>query len=203
MWNNDRLYYLETDVESNMTQHSSFPWEIYFNNMHHLEQTEMKRGKSFLMFPNGLLMAAFDETFGEDYNYHMDDVPGFLDTVISAFTIRKEFSEPARNVLMDIASIYRHNNPKKFKKKEDITFVGIHQRRGDHISYRKEFNMDELGASYFIESMEMFRQKFKRVVFVYVSDDIEWGRANLEKRIKSKDFIIAGSLQAPHLKGEK
>ena len=42
----------------------------------------MKRGKSLLMFPNGLLMAAFDETFGEDYIYHMDDVPGFLDNVL-------------------------------------------------------------------------------------------------------------------------
>ena len=120
------------------------------------------------MFPNGLLMAAFDETFGEDYNYHMDDVPGFLDNVLRwdilasdwsrqitwseyffflrSFTIRREFSDPARNALLNIASAYRANNPNKFKKKQDITFVGIHQRRGDHITLREEHNINELGA---------------------------------------------------------
>ena len=103
---------------------------------------------------------------------------------------------------MNIAHEYRENHPKKFKKKKDITFVGIHQRRGDHVSFRDEGNIDELGASYFLESMEMFREKFKRVVFVYVSDDLEWGIQKLEKRIKTKDFFIGGSLQDPTLKGE-
>ena len=62
-------------------------------------------------------------------------------------------------------------------------------------------NINELGVSYFLESMELFRKKFKRVVFVFVSDDLEWGRQKLERRIKSKDFFIAGSLQEPTLKG--
>ena len=73
---------------------------------------------------------------------------------------------------------------------------------GDHITLRNEHNIEKLGASYFLESMEIFRQKFKRVVFVYVSDDLEWGREKLERRIKSKDFFIAGSLQDPNLKGK-
>ena len=197
----NRYYYVKLEIGSNLTEHSSFPWEIYFDDMHHLEETKLKKGKSFLMFPNGLLMAAFDETFGENYNYHMDDVPGFLENVLRSFTFRREFSEPARYALLNIASLYRRNNPKKFRKKKDITFIGIHQRRGDHIALRDEHNIDELAPSYFLESMEMFRQKFKRVVFVYVSDDLEWGREKLERRIKSKDFFIAGSLQDPNLKG--
>ena len=147
-------------------------------------------------------MSAFDETFGEDYNYHMDDVPGLLDTVMNAFTFRGDFINPAKSVLRNIAHEYRENHPKKFKKKTDITFVGIHQRRGDHVSFRDEGNIDELGASYFLEAMEMYREKFKRVVFVYVSDDLEWGIEKLEKRIKTKDFFIGGSLQDPTLKGE-
>ena len=193
---------MKMNISSNLTQHSSFPWEIYFDNMHHLEEAKYKTGKSLLMFPNGLLMSAFDETFGEDYNYHMDDVPGLLDTVMNAFTFRGDFINPAKSVLMNIAHEYRENHPKKFKKKKDITFVGIHQRRGDHVSFRDEGNIDELGASYFLEAMEMYREKFKRVVFVFVSDDLEWGIEKLEKRIKTKDFFIGGSLQDPTLKGE-
>lgn len=200
--NSDKILYMKMDT-NNLTQYSSFPWEIYFNNMHHLEDTKMKKGKSLLMFPNGLLMSAFDETFGEDYNYHMDDVPGLLDNVMNAFTFRREISETSRSVLMGIARDFRQDNPKKFKKKKDITFVGIHQRRGDHLSFRDEGNIGELGASYFLESMEMYRKKFKRVVFVFVSDDLEWGIEKLERRIKTKDFFIAGSLQDPTLKGKK
>lgn len=51
--------------------------------------------------------------------------------------------------------------------------------------------------------MEMFREKFKNVVFVYVSDDLEWGKEKLKKRIKTQDFFIAGSLQNENLKGKK
>ena len=203
--NSDKLYHIEIELSSKMTQHSSFPWEVFSDDLHHLEETNMKDGKALLMFPNGIRMSAFDKTFGEDFNYHMDDVPGLLDTVKNAFTIRREFREHSKSVLMDIAYNYRRNHPKKFKfkNKKNITFVGIHQRRGDHVSFRKEHNIDELGTSYFLESMEMFREKFKNVVFVYVSDDLEWGKEKLQKRIKTQDFFIAGSLQEQNLKGEK
>ena len=200
--NSDKVHYMKLETSSNLTQHSSFPWEVYFDNMQHLEDKKMKKGKSLLMFPNGFQMSAFDETFGEDYNYHLDDVPGLLDTVIHSFTFRKKFSNPGKNVLTDIAHDYRMNNPKKFKNKKDITFVGIHQRRGDHLSFQEEGKIGHLSAGYFLEAMEIFRERFRRVVFVYVSDDLEWGRKKLERRIKSKDFYIAGSLQDPNLKGE-
>ena len=42
--------------------------------------------------------------------------------------------------------------------------------------------------------MELFREKYRRGVFVYVSDDMEWGRQKLKRRLKSKDFYLAGSL---------
>ena len=68
--------------------------------------------------------------------------------------------------------------------------------------------------------MEIFREKYKRVVFVYVSDDIAWAKEKLgkkpeivawcittfyfttsEKRIKTKDFYIAGALIDPKMAG--
>ena len=35
--NSNRFYHMILEVGSNLTQHSSFPWEIDFDNMHHLE----------------------------------------------------------------------------------------------------------------------------------------------------------------------
>ena len=58
-------------------------------------------------------------------------------------------------------------------------FVGIHQRRGDHLLYQEEGGIKTLDAGYFLEAMEMYREKFKRVVFIYVSDDLQWGKDKL------------------------
>ena len=38
-----------------------------------------------------------------------------------------------------------------------------------------------LEAEYFLEAMDMFRAKYKRVVFLYVSDDIQWAERKLGK----------------------
>ena len=35
--NSNRFNYMKLEVGANLTQHSSFPWEIYFDDMHHLE----------------------------------------------------------------------------------------------------------------------------------------------------------------------
>ena len=80
-----------------------------------------------------------------------------------------------------ISEEYRRRNPKKFKKKSDITFVGIHNRRGDHIVLQKQIGSKTLEAGYFLEAMDMYRAQYKRVVFLYVSDDIEWARTKLGK----------------------
>ena len=35
-------------------------------------------------------MSSFDDTFGEDFQYYMDDIPGLVDFTVKAFTFRKE-----------------------------------------------------------------------------------------------------------------
>ena len=46
---------------------------------------------------------------------------------------------------------------------------------------QKQFGSKTLEAGYFLEAMDMYRAKYKRVVFLYVSDDIEWARTKLGK----------------------
>ena len=83
-------YYMKLETSVNQTQHSSFPWEVYFDDMHHLEEKENKKGKAFMLFPNGFLMRAFDETFGDDLGQNADDIPGFIESVLYALPFRKE-----------------------------------------------------------------------------------------------------------------
>ena len=81
-----------------------------------------------------------------------------------------------------IAIDFQKNNTKKFKKRKDITFVGVHHRRGDHLLFQQEGDIATIDVGYFLESMEIFREKYKRVVFVYVSDDIAWAKEKLGKK---------------------
>ena len=96
--NSNGIFYLNYTTNSTMNQHSSFNFEVYFDDMHHLEEEDKKVGKSFVMFPNGFLMTAFDETFGEDYGYHIDDVPGIVDFTIEAFTFRDEIRNVSKMI---------------------------------------------------------------------------------------------------------
>ena len=134
-------------------------------------------------------MEAFDETFGEDLEYHMDDIPGILDFTVNAFKFKKVFRETSDDTLTTIGNHFRQANKKKFKKRKDITYVGIHNRRGDHLYFQKESGLKTLEPGYFIEAMEMYREKYKRVVFIYVSDDMNWGEEKLKNTIKKKGFL--------------
>lgn len=79
----------------------------------------------------------------------------------------------AKRALIAIAKL---NN----KSYEELTFVGIHVRRGD----RSSPQMLELGyglprKSYFVKAMKYYKDKYKNVVFVIASDDRKWVTENL------------------------
>ena len=124
---------------------------------------------------------------------------GVVDFAVDSFQFRNEILYASEENLQFIAEHFKKENPKKFRKKTDITFVGIHNRRGDHLDYQKEGGYVTLDPGYFLNAMESFREKYKRVVFVYVSDDMDWGKQKIKKRLKTKDFYLAGSLIDPQL----
>ena len=84
---------LQVEINSNLTQHSSFPWQVYSDDIQYLEKMESKFGKAFIFFPNGFLMSAFDETYGGenfDTNDSLDNIPGLLELTRNTFTFRKD-----------------------------------------------------------------------------------------------------------------
>ena len=75
---------------------------------------------------------------------------GIIDFAVDSFQFRQEFLEASKENLQAIAENFRQENPKKFRKKKDITFVGIHNRRGDHLDYQKEGGYVMLDPGYFL-----------------------------------------------------
>ena len=140
------VYAMKNLIHPNMTQFSSFPWEEFNDNMNMLEKQDAKTGRAFLMFPMGMLMSHFDDTFGEKLNYYLDDVPGLINFTVNAFTFKDEIRDQAEENLHTIAEHFKENNSKKFKKKQEVTFVGIHHRRGDHVHMQKEGSLSSFSS---------------------------------------------------------
>ena len=106
------------------------------------------------------MLSSLDDEFGEDFGLSLDDVPGLLNFTLRyfrkkwefanffatrAFVFRPEYQRVAQLVLNrakkdKFEKEKRKKRKKKSTQKLDVTFVGIHNRRGDHIQYQKEVN---------------------------------------------------------------
>jgi len=100
----------------------------------------------------------------------------------------------------------------KLKRKE-ITFIGIHNRRGEEYRQwmKKSLKKNPFKKTYFYDAMEEmrynnfneqtlrtrnvklisvfnFRESYKNVSFLYFSDDMDWARKNLKD--KHHDLVI-------------
>lgn len=80
------------------------------------------------------------------------------------------------------------------RKGDEITFVGIHNRRTDYLEFRKKrLKLEELRDDYFIDAMEYYRDEYEHPVFLYVSDEKGWiGEDNMRKEAKDLFFVGCG-----------
>ena len=85
------------------------------------------------------------------------------------FRFRRHIEEAARQRLTRIGADYKRRWREKRKGRcqtkcasPKVTFVGIHIRRTDaQHNYVKRFNLPDLGASYYLAAIDLFREKFK------------------------------------------
>ncbi len=65
----------------------------------------------------------------------------------------------ANEVFQDVAKMMG-------KKPKDVTFIGVHNRRTDHMGYsRKNRGVKPLKSQYFIDAMDEFRSEWNDVVY--------------------------------------
>jgi len=107
------------------------------------------------------------------------------------FTLNGPLKMQAADYLRRIAVM--HNRRVQYK---NITFVGVHVRRGDKVRSKK---YTVASVSYITKAMNDFRRNFTRVHFIVCSDDVKWCKENLrqeknvsfsESRSPIMDFAI-------------
>jgi len=175
---------VKVKIDDSFLSLTSFPWEEFPTDLGQLE----KIGKAYFVYPQGINMQSLDILFREEL---LEIAVKFT---IKTFKFKKDLIETSNDNLRTIGQHFRENNLIKFKKRKDITYVGVHHRRGDHVALQKEARVVPLEAGYFLEAMDMYREKYKRVIFIYVSDDVNWGKTRLLPRVKTGDLYFVGDL---------
>lgn len=116
--------------------------------------------------------------------------------------VNEHFMEEMRTGLVFLPKFSHHAQDKLAEAKAKmggnaVTFVGIHNRRTDYISYMEGMfgiRRNPFDKSYFRAAMEYFREELddddSKTAFLYVSDDMDWGRKNVRNR--HKDLFFAG-----------
>ncbi len=91
------------------------------------------------------------------------------------FTFKDALQRKSKEILLQISKQYQI-------AATDFTFVGIHIRRGDKaatLKLQKEYRLP--GSKWFVKAMDYYKHKYgeKKCIFVVGSDNIRWGKTNL------------------------
>lgn len=124
-------------------------------------------------------------------------IPGIADRLEENLKFKQKYLDMSQTTVDQIINSHLKKIKSKKKRKKlqkELISVGIHVRRGDHVSFEIERGIKVLKPSYFLEAMEKYRSHFgNKVIFILVSDDIEWSKTMLSKRNRIEDLYFASS----------
>ncbi len=91
------------------------------------------------------------------------------------FGIRQDLMHHAQNFLHNVVKLINNTH-----NSADIMFVGVHVRRGDFLNkHSQELGRIVATKLYLRRAMGYFSKKYKKVVFIVASDDMNWCKNNL------------------------
>ena len=175
----DAFGYTEADDTECDVDDNNVSFEYFTGHFSSLDKTENKRGKLIIFhpYPLGYSIGNFPV---KNRDQIIKDVNIPITFVRENFQFHDHFMSWSLEVLKKTEKDFRRR--KKMKKKASVTFIGIHNRRGDHLADQVKEGVGELLPGYFLGGMDFFRDRYKNVIFLYVSDDMDWGRMRLLPR---------------------
>ena len=142
-----------------------------------VQDESLRKGKLFYFYPP---KDDKSETSGYRPEEHISDVQEafqkrYVKHLREHMTFRDNLSEKIDRRMKRMAK-------KLDKKPSQVTYIGVHIRRTDHLGYiKREFDMEPLDADYFNDAMEYFREEYDNCIFVVASDDIKWAKKHLDQ----------------------
>ena len=98
------------------------------------------------------------------------------------FTFKVEISKRADEILSNISTDFLKTQQSKGITVQNITFVGIHVRRGDIVTEERfvTFGYRVAPVQYINKAMKYFTDRFNTVLFVVCSDNMKWTKDNIK-----------------------
>merc|ERR1712013_181117 len=133
--------------------------------------TDLKTGKAIFFWPHGIA--------SEEYIHGPAQLllPS-IEVVRKAFTFRNRFTSRVKTRLNEILQDYTAKINKKRKShkisSKSCELVCVHIRRGDHLDYEELNGVQHLKKQYFLQAMDLYKEKLKHPVFIIVTDDPDW-----------------------------
>ena len=110
-----------------------------------------------------------------DYPNAVQDMVPYLPDIRAKFRLQARFRERAENLLR--AEAVRRN-----MMEAEITWVGVHVRRTDYKHHLDVlYGANLLEADYFKRAMNIYTKDYNNIIFVVVTDDMEWAENNLNE----------------------
>jgi galactoside 2-L-fucosyltransferase 1/2 len=107
-------------------------------------------------------------------------LPTYIAPLLSEIRQIFQFKED----IIDEAQRLLHSASRGMK---NITYVGVHVRRTDYIGYLKsKHKASPVKPDYFLRQMDVFRNKYQRVLFVVMSDDNKW----CKRELRGDDIVV-------------
>ncbi|KAG8234626.1 hypothetical protein J437_LFUL014202 [Ladona fulva] len=117
------------------------------------------------------------------------------DPLKKEFRFHRRFVEEAQQTLRSVADEIQWKRRKQNCTMANFTFVGVHVRRTDFAQWLpRVYNKSLATATYFRRAMDYYRKQMDDpIVFIVVSDDPTWVKANLgARKINSYGFQHTG-----------
>ncbi|KAB0804385.1 hypothetical protein PPYR_01355 [Photinus pyralis] len=122
------------------------------------------------------------------YSVQPEVVLTWVQDIIQEFSLKKKFIHKSQNMLRLVS-----------KNHTRCTFVGVHVRRTDYVSYLwRKYSIPPASPNFYYSAMRYFEAKYFNVIFIIVSDDPAWCIQTFRQKqniyITGKKFINSPSL---------
>lgn len=107
------------------------------------------------------------------------------DRIKNVFRFRDPVASLASEVMVNLREKYEQNGWRH------LTFVGVHIRRGDILTYEgfRNYGYTTATAQYIVDAMDVFVSNFSNVVFIVCSNDMVWSKNITMKSNYNVEFM--------------
>ena len=185
-------------IEEKVCYTRDLSWSTFNDHIRNFEGTDLKTGKAIFFWPHGIaseeyihgpaqLLLPSIEVIRKAFTFRLVSIME-KQLIIKYHNFRNKFTSRVKTRLNEILQDYTTKINKKRKSRKisskSCELVCVHIRRGDHLDYEEMNGVQHLKKQYFLQAMDLYKEKLKHPVFIIVTDDPDWAFRQIHQSFK-------------------